>query len=56
LSESVNAPSHKKPNYVSKVLQLMDQDYDYGEAVDAVLKDNPDLDRDHLEEELDDWI
>jgi uncharacterized protein YoaH (UPF0181 family) len=45
-----------KSKAASKVLQLMDKDYSYGEAVKKVLKEDKRLDKKKLEKELDKYI
>lgn len=45
-----------KSKAASKVLQLMDKDYSYSEALKKVLKEDKRLDRKKLEKELDKYI
>ena len=46
----------KKSKEASSVLQLMDKDYTYQEALNKVLKDNPKINKTNLEKELDIYI
>ncbi len=46
----------RKSKEASKVLQLMDEDYSYIEALKKVLNDNKNIDKKKLEEELSDYI
>lgn len=45
-----------KSKQASEVLQLMDKDKSYQEALGIVLKKNPKLDKDKLEAELDKYV
>jgi len=45
-----------KTTQCKKVLQLMDQDFEYGEALKTVLKSNPTTDKKQLENELNLYI
>jgi hypothetical protein len=50
IEENKRVPN--KSNSASKVLQLMDQDQRYSEALEIVLAADPRLDREQLENEL----
>jgi uncharacterized protein YoaH (UPF0181 family) len=45
-----------KSKAAKKVLQLMDKDYSYGEALKKVLKEDKRLKKKNLEKELDTYI
>ncbi len=45
-----------KSSECSEVLQLMDQDFSYSEALQTVLKNNPTTDKVQLENELNNYI
>lgn len=47
---------NKKSSFCSEVLQLMDEDLTYCEALKVVLKKNPNLNKLELEEELNFYI
>ena len=46
----------KKSEQAKKVLQLMDKDFNYSEALEMVLKENPETDKKQLETELNNYI
>lgn len=48
--------TEEKSKEASEVLQLMDKDYSYADAVKAVLKKNPSIDKNKLEKELEKYI
>ena len=54
--ESVNGINGNKSKAVSKVLQLMDQDYSYSQAIKIVLNENKKLSKKKLEKELNKYI
>ena len=45
-----------KTKECSQVLQLMDKDYSYSEAVKKVIEQNPKIDKTNLETELNNYI
>ena len=45
-----------KSEACSGVLRLMDQDFSYMQAVENILSQNPEIDREELEKELDKYV
>lgn len=56
IREEIQSLLENKSKEASMVLQLMDKDYSYGEALKATLKKYKNVDRETLETELNKYI